>query len=135
MTHKRFNIIIGGLIIIAFYCAGDWLQRQFALPVPGSVIGMLLMLGYLMCRSEIPASLNSASHSFINHLTLLLIPSCAGLMTCIDTFKHQGLLIAMTIVLSILISIIITRWVFSLFKGMVTAPIAPNTSHQATDRS
>lgn len=128
-------MILGGLTIIAFYCIGEWIQQQLALPVPGSVIGMMLMLTYLMYRKGVSIGLHKASHTLIFHLTLFLIPSCVGLITCIDILKHQGLLIVTTIVLSILTSIIITSWILGVFKQSIDSTADQCAVRQPIDRS
>lgn len=112
-------MIFGGFVIIAFYCLGQLTQQQLALPIPGSVIGMLYMLIYLIWRKKTPTYLKKASHTLISNLALLLIPSCVGVMTCFNMLQQQGLLIAASVLLSIFSSIIITVWLLNIFKQRI----------------
>jgi len=108
-------MLLGCLIIIAFYCLGAWTQQQFDLPIPGSVIGMLTMFIFLLWRKKAPICLTKGSHALISHLTLLLIPSCVGVITCLSILQQEGLLITASLLLSIVLSIVITGWILTIF--------------------
>ena len=108
-------MLLGCLIIITFYCIGAWTQQQFDLPIPGSVIGMLTMFTFLLWRKKAPICLTKGSHALISNLTLLLIPSCVGVITCFSILQQEGLLITASLLLSIVLSIVITGWILTIF--------------------
>ncbi len=41
---ERFiKIIVGFFIIYGIYVVGEWIQRVFHLPIPGNIIGFIIM--------------------------------------------------------------------------------------------
>ena len=109
--------MIPGLVtIIGFYCLGQLTQQQGQLTVPGSVIGMVYLFIYLMCRQQVSATLLRSSHLLLSHLTLLLIPSCVGVITCFALLQKEGMAIVIILSISIVLSLIITAWCLNSFS-------------------
>jgi len=109
--------MIPGLVtIIGFYCLGQLTQQQGQLTVPGSVIGMGYLFVYLMCRQKVPATLVRSSHLLLSHLTLLLIPSCVGVITCFVLLQKEGMAIVIILSISIVLSLVITAWCLNSFS-------------------
>ncbi|PWS36452.1 CidA/LrgA family protein [Falsiroseomonas bella] len=60
---------------------GEVAARAFALPVPGPVIGMvLLFLALLLRRREVPAELGATADSLLGNLGLLFVPAGVGVV-------------------------------------------------------
>jgi len=73
--------------LLALQAAGELLARAFALPFPGPVIGLLLLL--LALRSPaVQGCVGAAADFLLAHLSLLFVPVGVGVMT------HLGLLAA-----------------------------------------
>ncbi len=73
--------MLGALTILLLYqLLGEVLVQWFALPVPGPVLGMLLLLLTLIVRGGAPQSLRDTSASLLQHLSLLFVPAGAGVM-------------------------------------------------------
>lgn len=109
-------MVVGGAIIIGFYCLGELTQQYSHLPIPGSVIGMIYLFLYLVFKAGIPDSLQGNSRLLIKFLPLLLIPSSAGVITCVSLLEKEGLAIAITLSISIVFSIILSAWVLKLLS-------------------
>jgi holin-like protein len=107
---------VGGAIIIGFYCLGELTHQYLHLPIPGSVIGMILLFLYLIFQADISDSLQRNSQLLIKILPLLLIPSSAGVITCISLLEKEGIAIAATLSISIVFSIILSAWILSLLS-------------------
>lgn len=61
--------------------AGEMLARAFHLPVPGPVVGMLLLLaGLLARRREAPAPLAVVADGLLANLGLLFVPAGVGVV-------------------------------------------------------
>ena len=70
----------GLLILLLFLVAGNLIQAQFTLPVPGSIIGMLLLFVFLMLGGEVGEPMSVASSSLLKYLPLILVPPAVGVM-------------------------------------------------------
>lgn len=84
--------MLTGLSAIAlFELAGDFCQRMTALPIPGPVIGMALLLSALIFRGRLPDTLDRASTGLLSYLPMLFVPAGAGMMAHLDLIKAQWL--------------------------------------------
>jgi holin-like protein len=72
-----------GAITALLVCqlAGEVLARSLALPIPGPVIGMVLLLLALLARGRpAPPSLAEVSDGLLNNLGLLFVPAGVGVV-------------------------------------------------------
>ena len=72
-----------GLVLLQF--AGDALVAKTGWPIPGALVGLLLLLGGLSLRGRVPQALDDVSTPLLRHLMLLLIPSVAA----VGLYVHQ----------------------------------------------
>lgn len=79
-------MILGFAILLVFQLAGEVLARVADLPVPGPVIGMVLLLAALEVGLPIPEGLRTASGGLLSHLSLLFVPAGVGIV------QHASLL-------------------------------------------
>lgn len=61
--------------LLVFQLLGEGLSHWLRLPIPGPVIGMLLLLGYLIVRKESAEKLTPTSMELLRHLSLLFVPA------------------------------------------------------------
>ena len=93
-------MLLGISILLAYQLVGEMLVVLLALPLPGPVAGMLLLLITLMVRGEVAAPLGSAANLLLSHLSLLFVPAGVGVMVHFHRLGEEGLAIAMALVLS-----------------------------------
>lgn len=106
--------IAGALALVLFLSVGEAITRWLALPVPGSLIGMVLLLVALIVRGGTPAGLQAASTPLLRHLMLFFIPAVAGVMTQFAWVADEWLpfLLACTIgtALTLVVTALSLRW-------------------------
>ncbi len=93
--------------------AGELLARLFQLPLPGPVVGMLLML--LVLRWPfIHGPVGAVADALLAHLSLLFVPVGVGVMAHLGLLTQYGLRMLFSIVLSTWVGLAITalvlRW-------------------------
>jgi len=69
----------GLALLVATSLAGDAVARATHAPVPGTVIGLLLMLALLAALGRVPRGLALAARWLIRHLNLFYIPAAVGI--------------------------------------------------------
>lgn len=105
---KIIRIIAEVGILYAFYLAGDYLQKLLHLPVPGSIVGLLLLFILLLCKI-VPLKLIENGSSFIlAYLPMFFIPATAGIMNHLDIFSGRGLLLIAILVVSSVLTMVVT---------------------------
>jgi holin-like protein len=75
--------LIGALAaLLLCQLAGEILARALGLPVPGPVLGMLLLFAalFLRRREEPPEALSGVADGLLGHLGLLFVPAGVGVV-------------------------------------------------------
>ncbi|GEN22172.1 murein hydrolase transporter LrgA [Halomonas cupida] len=104
-------LILGMSILLACQFAGELLVRAFDLPIPGPVIGMVILLVGLLVRGKVPSSLRTTGEGLLRYLTLLFVPAGVGLMLHGRLIADDWLAIGMTLLLSTALTLAVTAWV------------------------
>ena len=78
---------------------GEVLARLGHLPLPGPVLGMLLLAG-LLAWPRVRAPVQVAAEGLLAHLSLLFVPVGVGVMTHLALLSQYGSRIALALVLS-----------------------------------
>jgi holin-like protein len=82
-------MLAGFLTLLGFQLLGEFLQRALDLPLPGQVLGMLLLFVSLMIYGKVPQGLDTGSHRLIELLPLLLMAPAAGVFFLGADFADQ----------------------------------------------
>ena len=96
-------------VILICQLFGEILVRGAGVPMPGPVIGMVLLLAILAIRggfrrsaatAEQEGSLEATSKGLLAHLSLLFVPAGVGVIQRLDVFATYGLALAAALALS-----------------------------------
>lgn len=99
----------GLLGIVAAQLAGEFLVALLGLPVPGTIVGMaLLLVALLIARPRPEASVFAAADELLGWLPLLFVPAGAGLILYLHLFAEQWLPIVAGVLLSWLAAVLVT---------------------------
>ena len=98
-------------ILLIFQLLGEVIAQFFGLPVPGPVLGMVLLFIALVIRGGAPAWLKDTSATLLQHLSLLFVPAGAGVMVHAARIGDEWLAILLSLVGSTAITIGITALV------------------------
>ncbi|MCM2675343.1 CidA/LrgA family protein [Alkalicoccobacillus plakortidis] len=102
------RMILHLLLLSVFYFIGVTLQAWLSIPLPGSLIGMLLLFICLM-SGVIPVRMVDQGAAFLlKHLSLLFIPIIAGIVTFPILFTQSGLLLILITMFSTLMIIVLS---------------------------
>lgn len=105
----------GILQLMIFNLLGYVFAQGFDLPIPASVIGLVLLLTYLLIRGGISESLAEATSKLLPLLPLFLIPASAGVVEYGALVKKEWLPILLALVTSLFVSFLVTPFLFRLF--------------------
>jgi holin-like protein len=88
---------VAGLLAISE--VGNFIARWLNVPIPGNVIGMLLLLGLLSSKALRPEWIESGGGLLLKHLAFFFIPITVGLMELTDVLRSSwpGLLMVLMI--------------------------------------
>jgi len=103
----------GLLILLIFLLLGGIVQQFFSLPVPASIIGMLLLLIALIIRGSTPAALQKITSVLSPLLPLFLIPVSVGIVTQKEALEQHGVVLLAILAISIIPGALITALIMS----------------------
>ena len=109
-------------LLIGLQLAGTALAGVLGIPVPGPVIGLLVLLVWLVAGGHRPAELNAAADGFIRYLPLLFVPAAVGLVQYLDLLSEQGAVLIAVILLSTLAGLLVTALVFTFVAAKFSPP-------------
>ncbi|WP_067732291.1 CidA/LrgA family protein [Novosphingobium naphthalenivorans] len=108
-------------IFLLFACqlTGEILHRLTGLALPGSVIGMLLLLAWLTLVPRERPTLTAVTSWLTAHLAVMFVPAAVGLIEEGDILAAQGIgLVVATVtstVLTMAVTAIVFRWALGRF--------------------
>jgi holin-like protein len=97
--------------LLVFQLAGEVLARSLNLPIPGPVIGMLLLFVALVLRGTPGPELQATSQSLLQHLSLLFVPAGTGIMVHLHRVSDEWLALLASLLLSTLATLMVTALV------------------------
>lgn len=108
----------GILTLLTLQLIGELISRFFQLPVPGPVLGMMLLAVTLLVHQRVPAGLRSFAEGLLKHLPFLFVPAGVGLMLHMELLKREGLLILIALIGSSTLAIVITALLFKTLANL-----------------
>lgn len=108
---KVKNVIkfISQLFILWFlYIASEWIVEWLELPIPGNVLGMMLLFGLLLTGVIKLEWIDEASSFLLKHLLFFFIPITVGLMTLGSIFIQNGISLIVILIVSSAIGMVVT---------------------------
>lgn len=102
-------------IALLLFCqlTGEVFVVSSGLPVPGPVVGMVLLLLGLVLRGSVPQDLGRVVDGLLSHLSLLFVPAGVGVTLHIAMLREEWLAISLALLSSTLLTIAATGWVMA----------------------
>jgi holin-like protein len=102
------------LTLLIFQTIGEALSHGLSLPVPGPVIGMVLLFIFLMLKDDALEKLAPTAQGLLRHLSILFVPAGVGVMVHGRRIAAEWLPITVALVVSTVAALIVTalvvRW-------------------------
>ncbi len=100
-------MVRGMTVLLVCQLAGEVTARALNLPAPGPVLGMLLLFGMLLWRGA-PDWLDQVGQGLLRLLPLFFVPAGVGIMNHVQLMQSEWLAIAVTLLVSTVITMIVT---------------------------
>ena len=94
--------------VLGFQLVGEVSAAALHLPVPGPVLGMMLLFGLLLRIGGPPTALQRLSDGLLNNLYLFFIPAAVGVTTFIALVADQLVAIVTAVLVSSVLAMVIT---------------------------
>jgi putative effector of murein hydrolase LrgA (UPF0299 family) len=108
-------MIVSLTLILLCQLLGEVMARGFGWPVPGPVLGMLILLAALSLRERLRRtmpgfgrSLDSTGRGLLAHLSLLFIPASVGVVQRLDVLAAHGVGLVVALAVSTFVTLVVT---------------------------
>lgn len=102
------------VILLLFQLVGEVIAHGFGLPIPGPVIGMLLLLIYLLLNRDAVEKLAPTANGLLRHMSILFVPAGVGVMLhgqrIVSEFLPIVVALFVSTVLGMVVTALVTKW-------------------------
>jgi len=106
------TLLHGLAILLLCQSAGEAAARLLHLPLPGPVLGLLVLVMLLQWQ-RLRAPAGAAADALLQHLSLLFVPVGVGVMTHLALISQHGLRMAAALLVSTWIGLAVTALVLN----------------------
>lgn len=111
----------GVLVLTGLYFLGEWLVGFMTFPVPGSVVGMILVFVLLQLRVLPLQWVDTGTAWLLAFLGLFYVPYGVGVVESGPLIGEWGLRMVGIIVVTVLVVFAVSAWVFRLLLSYTNA--------------
>lgn len=104
------------LIILVFCTIGEVLSKVVHIPLPGSIIGMILLFIGLLTGIIKLEMIQEVSQFLLDHLAFFFIPAGVGLLAYVGILKQNLIPILIICFVTTFLVMIVTGWTIQAIK-------------------
>src|SRR6266705_2692114 len=120
MSQDGPRVVMPGLVqILLFQGLGELITHFFLPLIPGPVVGLVLLIGFLALRKGVNTSLDEVATVFSQHFGLLFVPAAVGVVMFWPHLKAHAVAIGAALLVSVVLTIAVTALVL---KGLSRGP-------------
>lgn len=116
MRGVKLKILRQLAIILTISIVSEAMSKLLNLPVPGNVIGMLMLLALLTSGLLKLEMIEDISQFLLTHLAFFFIPAGVSLINSLDILKGQLTALILVVLISTVIVMAVTGITVQLFK-------------------
>ena len=101
---------VGALLVFAAYYLGLFVVNALALPIPGPLMGLLLLLGGFFIFPKLEVHTARFVSLPLKHMSLFFVPAVLGVSIYWNDIQANALAIAIAIIATTSLSLGLTAW-------------------------
>jgi len=115
-------------LILLCQLVGEVIVRGLALPMPGPVVGLVLLLALLLSRDRFAilkrgplrqGGVEDSAKGLLAHLSLLFVPAGVGVVQKLDLVAEHGVAVLVILAISVIITLLVTALTFLLASRLM----------------
>ncbi|ABY36304.1 LrgA family protein [Chloroflexus aurantiacus J-10-fl] len=116
--RREVSVVVDAILgLLLCQLIGEIVSRALNLPVPGPVVGMLLLFTVLRWQGKVPAPLETTAHNILAHLPLLFVPAGVGVIVHLPLLSREGAPLLAAIVVSTMVTLLVTGLTIRLLRN------------------
>jgi len=94
--------------LLVFQCLGEGITFALKLPIPGPVVGMLLLFFALVAYPPLLDRIEATGSELLRHLSLLFVPAGVGIVATAGQVRGHWLTVILAVAVSTLLTLAVT---------------------------
>ena len=94
--------------LLIFQCLGEGITFALSLPIPGPVVGMLLLFVALVISPGLLERIEETGTELLGHLSLLFVPAGVGIVVSAATVRGHWLAVIVSVIVSTILTLAVT---------------------------
>lgn len=107
----QFGLILGVLFL------GEFLSTRFNLPIPSTILGMIILFVLLMLKIIKIKWVEDVGNVLLDNLSVMFIPAGIGIARELELFKGNIIQLAIIVFVSTTIVIVVTGYTVQALEG------------------
>ncbi|MCW1955967.1 CidA/LrgA family protein [uncultured Lentibacter sp.] len=103
-------------LILSCQLAGEVVVGALGLPVPGPVLGMALLFGFLLLRGHVPDALGATADGLLRNMSLLFVPAGTGVIMHVALLSEALVPLSLAVAISTSAAIVVTALMMRLLS-------------------
>lgn len=116
------NFLNGITLLLVYQLVGEVTVRMLGVPIPGPVLGMVMLFVTLLIQGQVSASVDQASSALLSHLSLLFVPAGVGMMVHFDRIAEEWVPITLALLLSTIVTMVATSLIMQVTSRWLVGP-------------
>jgi len=108
VTHEDMTMVRAMTVLLLCQLAGTVIQQGTGWPIPGPVMGLVLLLAILIRMGGPSADLHGTAQGLLKYLGLLFVPAGVGVVTELPALRENALAICIAIPVSTFLGLAVT---------------------------
>lgn len=106
-------------LLLGCQLAGEFVARGLSLPIPGPVLGLVILLAALALRPPLASALRPTTQVILAHLSLMFVPAGVGVIGNLDVLSSDWASLLVVLILSTILSMLVTVATFIAMKRLM----------------
>ena len=106
-------------LLLGCQLAGEFIALGLGLPIPGPVLGLVILLASLALRPPLASALRPTTQVILAHLSLMFVPAGVGVIGNLDVLSSDWARLLVVLILSTILSMLVTVATFIAMKRLM----------------
>ncbi len=95
-------------LLLLFVFLGDFLNRGLGIPLPGNILGLVLLLLALLAGLVKLEQVEQVGQFFLSHMTVLFVPAGVGLLAILGVIRGSWLILVLIALVTTILVLALT---------------------------
>jgi putative effector of murein hydrolase LrgA (UPF0299 family) len=106
-------------LLLGCQLAGEFVARGLGLPIPGPVLGLVILLAALALKPSLTRALRPTTQVILAHLSLMFVPAGVGVIGNLEVLSSYWARLLVVLTLSTILLMLVTIATYIAMKRLI----------------